>query len=102
MDARRLGLMKSSAFLINIARGALVDEPALTEALLKGRLGGAGLDTFAQEPPDPTAPLFHLPNVIATPHFAGQTDGTSRKRARCAADNADRIAAGLEPLYRVA
>lgn len=102
IDARRLALMKANAFLINVARGALVDEAALEQALLAGKLGGAGLDAFSQEPPDVNAPLFRLPNVIAMPHTAGTTDGTSRKRAQCCADNVDRIAAGLEPLYRVA
>jgi D-3-phosphoglycerate dehydrogenase / 2-oxoglutarate reductase len=101
IHARRLALMKPTAYLINVARGALVDEAALAEALAAGRLGGAGLDAFGQEPPDLTSPLFHLPNVITTPHIAGVTDGTSRKRAQCCADNVDRIAAGLEPLYRV-
>lgn len=102
IDARRLALMKADAFLINVARGALVDEAALEQALLAGKLGGAGLDAFSQEPPDVSRPLFHLPNVIAMPHTAGTTDGTSRKRAQCCAENVDRIAAGLEPLYRVA
>ncbi len=102
IDARRLALMKPSAFLINVARGALVDEAALEAALLAGRLGGAGLDAFAEEPPDMNRPLFNLPNVVAMPHVAGATDGTSRRRAQCAADNVDRLAAGLEPLYRVA
>lgn len=102
IDARRLARMKPDAFLINVARGALVDEAALEQALLAGKLGGAGLDAFSQEPPDIRAPLFRLPNVIAMPHTAGVTDATSRKRAQCCADNVDRIAAGLEPLYRVA
>jgi phosphoglycerate dehydrogenase-like enzyme len=102
IDARRLALMKADAFLINVARGALVDEAALEQALLAGKLGGAGLDAYSQEPPDVSAPLFQLSNVIAMPHTAGTTDGTSRKRAQCCADNVDRIAAGLEPLYRVA
>jgi phosphoglycerate dehydrogenase-like enzyme len=101
IDARRLALMKPTAFLVNVARGALVDEAALTETLAAGRIGGAGLDVYSQEPPDVNAPIFSLPNVVATPHIAGVTDGTSRKRARCCADNVDRIAAGLEPLYRV-
>lgn len=101
IDARRIGLMKPTAFLINVARGALVDEAALTEALLHGRLGGAGLDVYSQEPVDLSWPVFSLPNVVATPHISGVTDGTSRKRAKCCADNVDRIAAGLEPLYRV-
>lgn len=102
IDARRLALMKPDALLINVARGALVDEAALEQALLAGKLGGAGLDAFSQEPPDTRAPLFRLPNVIAMPHTAGVTDGTSRRRAQCCADNVDRIAAGLPPLYRVA
>ena len=101
IDARRLRLMKPSAFLINVARGALVDEVALEAALVEGRIGGAGLDAFSQEPPDATSPIFSLPNVIATPHISGTTDGTSRRRAQAAAENVDRIAAGLEPLYRV-
>ena len=101
IDARRLALMKPSACLINVARGALVDEEAMHEALLAGRLGGAGLDAFGREPPDPTLPVYQLPNVIVTPHTSGSTDGTARKRAALAVDNLDRVAQGLEPLYRV-
>ena len=101
IDALRLRLMKPTAFLINVARGALVDEAALEEALVEGRIGGAGLDAFGREPPDVTSPIFSLPNVIATPHTSGTTDGTSRRRAQASAENVDRIAAGLEPLYRV-
>ena len=97
IDARRIGLMKETACLINVARGELVDEAALYKALVDGRLGGAGLDVFAQEPPDPNLPVFQLPNVFTMPHTAGSTDGTSRKRAQFAADNLDRYARG-EPL----
>ena len=71
------------------------------DALLNGRLGGAGLDAFAAEPPDPTLPVYHLPNVVVTPHVSGCTVGTSRKRAAAAAENVNRIARGQEPLYRV-
>ncbi len=101
IDARQLGRMKPTASIINVARGALVDEAALYEALVNGRIGGAGLDVFAQEPPDPTLPVYQLPNVVATPHIAGVTDGTSRRRAAAAAENTDRVARGLEPLYRI-
>ena len=101
IDARRLGLMKPTAFLINVARGALVDEAALIEVLAEDRIAGAGLDVFGQEPPDLDSVIFSLPNVIATPHISGTTDGTSRKRAGAAAENVDRIAAGLEPLYLI-
>jgi phosphoglycerate dehydrogenase-like enzyme len=101
IDARRLDLMKPTACLINVARGALVDEEALYRALTDGTIGGAGIDAYAQEPPDRTNPVYQLPNVVATPHIAGVTDGTSRKRAACAAENVDRVAQGLEPLYRI-
>lgn len=98
IDQRRLGLMKPTACLINVARGALVDEAALHRALLAGRLGGAGLDAFSREPPDPTLPAFQLPNVVVTPHNAGGTTGTSRRRAAFAAANLDRLARGEAPL----
>lgn len=101
IDAQRLSLMKSSAYLINLARGGLVDELALYQALSEGRLAGAGLDVFSSEPIDPDNLLLNLPNVVATPHISGNTNGTSCRRAACAARNIDRIAAGLEPLHRV-
>ena len=101
LDRRRIELMKPTAWLINVARGALLDEPALYEMILAGRIGGAGLDVFDPEPPDVAHPVFALPNVVVTPHIAAYTDGSSRKRAACIAENIDRVAAGLEPLYRV-
>jgi phosphoglycerate dehydrogenase-like enzyme len=101
LDARRIGLMKPTACVINVARGALVDEQALHQALLEQRIGGAGLDAFADEPPDPSRPVYQLPNVYVTPHIAGSTDGTSRKRAAFAADNLDRYARNEEIVARV-
>ena len=101
MSARRIGLMKRDAYLINVARGGLVDQDALFEALTNGKIAGAGLDVFAEEPPNPNLPAFQLPNLLITPHIAGSTDGTFRKRGLCMADNFDRVADGLEPLYRV-
>ena len=101
IDNQKLGLMKPSAYLINVARGALVDEVALEQALQSGQIAGAGLDAFGQEPPDINSAIFSMSNVVTTPHIAGVTDGTSRKRAEAAANNVDRIASGLEALYRV-
>ena len=97
IDARRIGLLKPTACLINVARGGLIDEEAMYEALLHNKIGGAGLDAFAQEPVAPTRPVYALPNVCVTPHTAGSTDGTSRKRAAFAAENLKRFANG-EPL----
>lgn len=102
LDARRLGRMKPTAFLVNVARGALVDEDALVRSLSEERLAGAGLDVFSSEPPDPESVLLNLPNVVATPHIAGVTAETSRRRAAAAVENVDRLAAGLDPVNRIA
>ncbi len=72
-NAARLTLMKPAAYLVNTARGGIVDEPALHAALVAGKLGGAGLDVFEQEPPPVGHALFELPNVIIAPHVAGVT-----------------------------
>jgi D-3-phosphoglycerate dehydrogenase len=97
IDRRVFGLMKSSAVLINIARGELVDEEALIEALQQGRIKGAGVDAFAQEPLPADHPLQQLDNAILTPHSSGYTPGTARRRMEAAAANVDRIAQGLPP-----
>jgi D-3-phosphoglycerate dehydrogenase len=85
-NAARLGKMKSSAYLINTARGGIVDEVALHGALVSGKLAGAGLDVFEQEPPPSGHSLFNLPNVIMAPHVAGVTreavDRMSEQTAR--------------------
>lgn len=101
IDERRLSLLKPTAFIINVARGELVDEAAMEKALVEGRLGGAAVDAYGEEPPDMSRPFFGLPNVIATPHISGVTNGTSRRRAQCCVDNVDRLAQGLDALYRV-
>ena len=101
IDGRRLALMKPSAFLINVARGALVDEDALAEAILSGKIAGAGIDVFASEPTDTSRPEYQLPNFVATPHTSGQTDDTIRRRCAIAVENARRLAAGEELLHLI-
>ena len=99
INAERLKMMKPSAYLINTCRGPVVDEPALIEALGNGTIAGAGLDVFDQEPPPPNNPLFALPNVTLTAHFAGPTWDTQYSRFRNAYDNCQRVARGDKPLW---
>ena len=101
IDGRALGLMKPSAVLINVARGGIVDETALIDALRSGRIQGAGLDVFTQEPLDLDNPLLQMENVIVTPHNAGGSRGTSRKRGQACANNIHRIAQSLPPLHQI-
>ena len=100
IGAARLARMKPSAFLINTARGELVDEGALYEALRAGRLGGAATDVFVQEPPG-DSPLLTLPNFLATPHSAGQTPEGLRRMGEITAENVLRVLRGEKPLYSV-
>ena len=74
VNAERLALMKPTAYLINTARGPIVDQKALTAALVARRIAGAGLDVLEQEPPDPDDPLLKLDNVILAPHALCWTD----------------------------
>jgi phosphoglycerate dehydrogenase-like enzyme len=96
-DARAFGALRPGAYLINAARGALVDYDALHSALSSGRLAGAGLDVYWEEPISPTDPLLSLPNVIATPHIAGVTEESYDEIADAVAANIARLRAG-EPL----
>jgi phosphoglycerate dehydrogenase-like enzyme len=101
IGAAEIALMKPSAFLINVARGRVVDRAALLAALREQRLAGAGLDVFWDEPIDPNDPLLALPNVIATPHVANMTLETIETIARVAADNIRRVRAGLSPMHQI-
>jgi phosphoglycerate dehydrogenase-like enzyme len=102
LDERRLRLLKPTAGLVNVARGRVVDEDALVTVLRERGIRGAGIDVFGQEPLRPDNPLLHLDNVIATPHTAGVTRGTSRRRSAACVENALRVLRGEEPLYRIA
>jgi phosphoglycerate dehydrogenase-like enzyme len=101
IDARAFARMKRGAILINTARGGLVDQSALTQALTRGTLAGAGLDVFVHEPHDATAALFHLPNVVLTPHIGWLTTGTFDRSFALAAENCRRLAAGEALLHQV-
>ena len=101
LDAARLALMKPGAYLINTARGGIVDETALLELLKLGHLRGAALDCFGVEPPEGN-PLLELPNVVVTPHIGAQTRQAIARMGAIAAENVLRVLGGEEPLYRVA
>lgn len=100
VDARRLALMKPTAFLINAARGALVDEAALYDALRDGRIAGAGLDVFEREPLG-ASPLLELENVVLTPHSAYYSPKSNAATVQMALENALLVLAGQRPLFCV-
>jgi phosphoglycerate dehydrogenase-like enzyme len=97
----QFGKMKPTAILINVARGQIVDQGALVDALRSGQIAGAGLDVFAVEPLPLDDPLLSMDNVVLTPHVAAATYETSRRRAAAAAQNVQRVAQGDKPLYTV-
>jgi len=97
IGAQALAAMRPGAILINTARGGLVDEAALVAALRSGRLRGAGLDVFREEPVDPANPLLSLPTVVVAPHMAWLTPETLERSLAAAFENCRRVKAG-EPL----
>lgn len=99
VGAREIALLKPTAVLVNTSRGPVIDEVALTEALAAGKIAGAGLDVFDQEPPDADNPLFSLDNVVLTAHLAGPTVESSTARLRNAFDNVERVERGEPALW---
>lgn len=99
VSAERIASMKDGAFLINTARHQLVDGDALLEALRSGKLGGAGLDVFAAEPPLPTDPVLALDNVVCTPHIGGATRDVIFHQTRMVASDLDKILRGEAPAH---
>lgn len=100
LDRRRILSMKPGAIVVNTARGGVLDEEALAEALSSGHLGGAGLDVFADEPRVPEA-LQRLENVVLTPHLGSGTRETRAAMSRMVLDEIERVARGGPPLHRV-
>ncbi|MGW9029259.1 2-hydroxyacid dehydrogenase [Streptomyces sp. NPDC055722] len=97
LDADRLAMMKPTAFVINTARGALIDQDALADALENGVLAGAGIDVFDPEPPTAALRLLKAPNVVLSPHVAGVTRETLVRIAVAAVQNAADFLAGRAP-----
>jgi phosphoglycerate dehydrogenase-like enzyme len=100
IGAREIAAMKPRAYIVNIGRGGVIDEPALADALRAGKIGGAGLDVFEHEPLEPESPFWDLENVILTPHMSGANRGYMDKACELFAANLRRFAAG-QPLLNL-
>jgi phosphoglycerate dehydrogenase-like enzyme len=101
IDEKAIALMKPEAYLINTARGALVDEKALIAALRKRKIAGAGLDVFSTEPLSKNSALLKLDNVVLTPHIAGHTQEADAGMSRMTAEECVRIVRGEVPVNLV-
>jgi phosphoglycerate dehydrogenase-like enzyme len=101
LGEREFALMKPSAYLINVARGTLLDEPALISALERNVIAGAALDVTVKEPLPPESPLWKMNNVVITPHVSGATESTWEREEELMAENLTRWFAGRELLNRV-
>ncbi|MFA7585968.1 MAG: hydroxyacid dehydrogenase [Novosphingobium sp.] len=97
IGSRELATMHSGAIIVNTSRGGIIDEDALADALRRGRIAGAGIDVFAQEPPAADHPLVGLPNVVLSPHVAGVTEASMKGMALAVAEVIDTVLAGAVP-----
>ncbi len=96
----QLGMMKKTAYMVNCARGPIIDESALVEALMEGEIGGAGLDVFDREPPE-GSPLLTAPNVVFTPHLGASTVEGQIKAGMTTAEQVDKVLSGEKPDFVV-
>ncbi|MCB8887927.1 hydroxyacid dehydrogenase [Vreelandella malpeensis] len=99
IDATALATLPAGAFVINTARGGLIDEQALAQAITSGHIAGAGLDTLEMEPPRFDHPLLNMAGVVLTPHVGGNSDAALAATARAAAENALAMLAGKPPTH---
>ena len=98
IDARRLALMQSTAYLVNVSEAAIVCESALVQALRVGHIAGAAIDVFESHPVEPSSPLLSLDNVVLTPHLGGATQETIQRHSRTMATDIQRYLAGRRPM----
>ncbi len=101
VDGEFISKMKTGAWLVNTARGELLDETALANALVNGKLRGAALDVYLQEPPAKDSPLLGLEQVITTPHMGAHADSATNAMGRMALDECLRVLRGEDPQYQV-
>lgn len=101
LNAERIAALRPGVIVINTARGGLIDETALAESLVSGKLGGAGIDVFEHEPLAPDSPLRDAPNCILSDHFAWYSEQATGDLQRLAAEEIARVFRGEQPLHRV-
>lgn len=101
INARTLALMKPGAYLINTARGSVVDGEALAQAVQAGQIAGAAVDVYDPEPPLPGSPLLHMENVLVTPHFCAMTEESLYNMGSMVAQGVLDVLAGKRPLFLV-
>jgi D-3-phosphoglycerate dehydrogenase len=101
INKSRLGLMKEAALLVNCARGKIVQQDDLIDALKNGVIAGAAIDVFSVEPPPMDCPLLSMPNVLATPHMGSSTEESMQRMGLCAASEIHRVLSGESPEWPV-
>ena len=101
IDQTMISKMKPGVYLVNTARGGLIDEAALYDGIINEHIAGAALDVFVNQPPGSDHPLMQLPQVIATPHMSSHTDDACNKMGWMALEDCLAVLRGEDPLYRV-